>query len=67
MVKSFIEIEKDNIRKRLILECEINWFKYGYKKINIDEFCLKLGIVKGFFYIFFDLKEKLFFEVLNGI
>lgn len=32
MAKSFTEIEKDNIRKRLISECEINWSKYGYKK-----------------------------------
>ncbi len=31
MAKSFTEIEKDNIRKRLISECEINWSKYGYK------------------------------------
>ncbi|MEC3794182.1 TetR/AcrR family transcriptional regulator, partial [Clostridioides difficile] len=65
--KSFTEIEKDNIRKRLISECEINWSKYGYKKTNIDELCSKSGIAKGSFYTFFDSKEKLFFEVLNGI
>ena len=67
MAKSFTEIEKDNIRKRLISECEINWSKYGYKKTNIDELCSKSGISKGSFYTFFDSKEKLFFEVLNGI
>ncbi|MFQ4697127.1 TetR/AcrR family transcriptional regulator [Clostridioides difficile] len=67
MAKSFTEIEKDNIRKRLISECEINWSKYGYKKTNIDELCSKSGIAKGSFYTFFDSKEKLFFEVLNGI
>nr|HBF5165599.1 TetR/AcrR family transcriptional regulator [Clostridioides difficile] len=67
MAKSFTEIEKDNIRKRLISECEINWSKYGYKKTNIDELFSKSGIAKGSFYTFFDSKEKLFFEVLNGI
>ena len=61
------EIEKKNKRKRLISECEINWSKYGYKKTNIDELCSKSGIAKGSFYTFFDSKEKLFFEVLNGI
>lgn len=53
MAKSFTEIEKDNIRKRLISECEINWSKYGYKKTNIDELCSKSGIAKGSFYTFF--------------
>ncbi|MBY2477919.1 TetR/AcrR family transcriptional regulator [Clostridioides difficile] len=67
MAKSFTEIEKNNIRERLISECEINWSKYGYKKTNIDELCSKSGIAKGSFYTFFDSKEKLFFEVLNGI
>lgn len=36
-------------------------------KTNIDELCSKSGIAKGSFYTFFDSKEKLFFEVLNGI
>lgn len=67
MAKSFTEIEKNNIRKRLISECEIHWSKYGYKKTNIDELCSKSGIAKGSFYTFFDSKEKLFFEVLNEI
>lgn len=67
MAKSFTEVEKNNIRERLILECENHWSKYGYKKTNIDELCSKAGIAKGSFYTFFDSKEKLFFEVLNGI
>lgn len=38
MAKSFTEIEKDNIRKRLISECELNWSKYGYKKLILMNF-----------------------------
>lgn len=65
MAKSFTEIQKSNIRENLILGCETSWSKYGYKKTNIEELCLKAGISKGAFYLFFDSKEDLFCDVLD--
>lgn len=65
MARSFSEAEKDNIRDKLINECEKSWMIIGYKKTKIDELCSKVGISKGAFYTFFDSKEHLFCRVLD--
>ncbi|MDF2923520.1 MAG: TetR-family transcriptional regulator [Paenibacillaceae bacterium] len=65
MARSFTEAEKDNIRVKLLDECEKSWATFGYKKTNIDELCSKVGISKGAFYAFFDSKEHLFCRVLD--
>ncbi len=67
MARSFTEAEKDNIRKKLIDECEKSWAAFGYKKTNIDVLCSKAGISKGAFYLFYDSKELLFCDVLDNI
>ncbi|WP_277408464.1 TetR/AcrR family transcriptional regulator [Lacrimispora xylanisolvens] len=67
MPKGFSEQEKNNIREKLIEACKENWEKYGYKKTSIDELCLKVGISKGAFYLFFGSKEALFLETLSVI
>lgn len=67
MARSFTEAEKENIRERLIAECEKNWAAFGYKKTSIDELCAKAGISKGAFYLFFDSKEILFCNVLDNV
>lgn len=67
MARSFTEAEKENIRKKLIIECEKSWATFGYKKTNIDELCSKAGISKGAFYLFFDSKERLFCTVLDNV
>ncbi|MEG2298150.1 MAG: TetR/AcrR family transcriptional regulator [Anaerovoracaceae bacterium] len=65
MPRSFTEQEKQNIHSKLITECEKSWAKFGYKKTNIDELCVKSGISKGAFYGFFESKEALFCETLR--
>lgn len=65
MARSFSETEKDNIRNKLINECEKSWVAIGYKNTKIDELCLKVGISKGAFYAFFDSKEHLFCRVFD--
>jgi len=67
MARSFTETEKDNIRRKLIDECEKSWAAFGYKKTNIGELCAKAGISKGAFYLFYDSKELLFCDVLDNI
>ncbi|MFJ7182787.1 TetR/AcrR family transcriptional regulator [Lysinibacillus xylanilyticus] len=61
---AFSEVEKKNIKERLILSCEESWAMYGYKKTNIEDLCLKSGISKGSFYLFYSSKEELFFDVM---
>ncbi|WFR58116.1 TetR/AcrR family transcriptional regulator [Anaerocolumna sp. AGMB13025] len=65
MARSFSEAEKDNIRDKLIKECEKSWITIGYKNTKIDELCSKAGISKGAFYAFFDSKEHLFCRVFD--
>ncbi|BCJ94212.1 TetR family transcriptional regulator [Anaerocolumna cellulosilytica] len=67
MPKSFTEQEKSSIRQKLIADCKEKWERFGYKKTSIDELCLKAGISKGAFYIFFTSKEQLFLEALKEI
>ncbi|MGM0122818.1 hypothetical protein IGI37_000184 [Enterococcus sp. AZ194] len=61
---AFSEIEKKNIRERLLANCEESWSTFGYKKTSVDELCQKAGISKGSFYLFFDSKEDLFCQVM---
>ncbi|WP_291581377.1 TetR/AcrR family transcriptional regulator [Clostridium sp. UBA6640] len=67
MAKSFTETEKENIREKLIAECEKSWAKFGYKKTNLDELCAKVGISKGAFYLFYRSKEELFCDIVDVI
>lgn len=64
MARSFTKQEKQNIRTKLLAECQKSWAKYGYKKTSIDEICAHVGISKGAFYLFFESKEALFTETL---
>jgi len=67
MAKSFTETEKENIREKLIAECEKSWAKFGYKKTNLDDLCAKVGISKGAFYLFYRSKEELFCDIVDVI
>ncbi len=64
MARRFTQQEKQNIRTKLLAECQKSWAKYGYKKTSIEEICSKVGISKGAFYLFFESKEALFTETL---
>lgn len=65
MARSFSEVEKAEIRNKLLKECEKSWTAIGYKNTKIDDLCSKVGISKGAFYAFFDTKEHLFCRVLD--
>ncbi|OPJ64619.1 TetR/AcrR family transcriptional regulator [Clostridium oryzae] len=64
MARGFTEQEKQNIRSKMLAECEKSWAKYGYKKTSVDGICAQVGISKGAFYLFFESKEALFSETL---
>lgn len=65
MPKGFSDEEKVSISHRLLTECKSSWQKYGYKKTSIDTLCQNTGISKGAFYIFFESKEHLFYQVIK--
>ncbi len=65
MPKGFTNEEKRIIRNKLI-EKGIELFEiYGVKKTNVEELTNSVGISKGSFYLFYNSKEELFFDVLK--
>jgi AcrR family transcriptional regulator len=67
MPKGFSEREKDIIRARL-LEAGLEQFStFGIRKTNIEDLTKAAGISKGAFYLFFNSKEELFFEIVENI
>jgi AcrR family transcriptional regulator len=65
MTRGFTDIEKNEIRRRLIEEFENELRYQKINKISIDDLVSKVGIAKGSFYLFFKSKEYLFVEVIN--
>lgn len=65
--KGFSNDEKNVIVEKLLEQCRTNWKVYGYKKTSIDMICQNTGISKGAFYIFFESKEALFYQVIKQI
>lgn len=64
MPKVYSELEKQHIKKRLKEEAAICMSIYGVKKTTVDELVKRARIPKGTFYLFYENKEVLFFEVL---
>lgn len=63
MSKGFSEEEKKRIMEQLLSLCKRSWQTYGYKRTSIDELCQNSGISKGSFYLFFESKEAIFYQV----
>lgn len=64
MPKIYSEEEKNEIRSRLKKEAAICMARSGIKKTTVDELVVKAQIPKGTFYLFYESKEILLFEVL---
>jgi AcrR family transcriptional regulator len=64
MPKIYSDFEKQHIRKRLKEEAANCMSLYGIKKTTVDELVKRVKIPKGTFYLFYENKEVLFFEVL---
>lgn len=65
MPKGFTEREKALIRAKLLEQGRQLFATYGVKKTNVEDLTRAAGISKGAFYLFFDSKEELFFELLE--
>lgn len=65
MAKRFTESEKAAVRERL-MQAGGEWFaERGLQKTSVGELASAAGIASGTFYLFFESKEALFFEVLE--
>jgi AcrR family transcriptional regulator len=66
MPKAFSENEKRYIRQRLMEEARICLDQFGVRKTTVDELVKRANIPKGTFYLFYDSKELLFFDVFSA-
>ena len=64
MPKTFSESERAYIRERLKAEAKKCLATYGIRKTTIDELVKRVNIPKGTFYLFYESKERLLFEVI---
>jgi AcrR family transcriptional regulator len=67
MPKSYSSQEKEYIVKRLKDEAYQCLDLYGVKKTTVDELVRRVNIPKGTFYLFYDSKEMLLFDVINDL
>lgn len=64
MTKAFSEAEKTRLRERLLKQGRKLFTQYGLKKTSLEDLTQPLGIAKSTFYLFFESKEALYFELL---
>jgi AcrR family transcriptional regulator len=65
MARMFSEQEKQKIREILMQKGKELFGTMGLKKTSVEDLTRAAGIAKGSFYIFFDSKEELFFELMQ--
>lgn len=66
MPKKYTETEKANIRADLIAQAERSLFYRGVKGTSVDDLVRSVSIPKGTFYLFYESKEALYFDVLRS-
>lgn len=63
----FSDTEKENIKQKLLSEGERLFVAHGLKKVTIDELVEAASIAKATFYTFYESKEILYLDILQGI
>lgn len=66
MPKTYSDIEKENIIKALRREASSALFNMGVKHTTIDHLVSRVHIPKGSFYLFYENKEELFFDMFTN-
>ncbi len=64
MPKALSEKERAYVKQRLMEEAENCLRQYGVRKTTVDELVRRVHIPKGTFYLFYESKELLFYDVL---
>ncbi|NLC69301.1 MAG: TetR/AcrR family transcriptional regulator [Clostridiaceae bacterium] len=63
----FSKNEKEFIRNKLLKEGERLFATHGIKKVTIDDLVEAVGIAKASFYKFYESKEYLYLDIVQGI
>lgn len=66
MPKTYSDIEKENIIKALRREASVALFSMGVKHTTVDYLVSRVHIPKGSFYLFYENKEELFFDMFTN-
>lgn len=64
MGRSFTEDEKAEIRQHIMDAGRACFVRFGLKKTNIEDLTRPAGVAKSTFYLFFDSKERLYWELI---
>lgn len=64
MPKTFSEQEREYIKDKLKSESRLLFSQYGVKKTTVDEIVKRVKIPKGTFYLFYESKELLLFDII---
>lgn len=64
MPRTFTDSERSYIKRKLMEEAKNCLAVYGVRKTTVDELVKRVNIPKGTFYLFYDSKELLFYDVL---
>ena len=64
MPKSYSEQEREYIKEKLKTEGKLLFSQFGIKKTTVDEIVKKVKIPKGTFYLFYESKELLLFDII---
>ena len=67
MPKTFSEQERAYIKQRLMEEAAKCLTQYGIRKTTVDELVKRVNIPKGTFYLFYESKERLLFDVILNL
>lgn len=65
MPRGFSDREKAIIRSTLLEKGREYFVLYGLKKTSVEDLTRAAGISKGAFYLFYDSKEELFYDLLT--
>jgi AcrR family transcriptional regulator len=64
MPRALSDKERTYVKQRLMKEAENCLRQYGVRKTTVDELVRRVHIPKGTFYLFYESKEMLFYDVL---
>jgi AcrR family transcriptional regulator len=67
MPKTYTDKEREHIKNKLKEEALDCLTLYGVKKTTVDELVKRVNIPKGTFYLFYESKELLLFDVINDV
>ncbi|TVP97243.1 MAG: TetR/AcrR family transcriptional regulator, partial [Acholeplasmatales bacterium] len=65
MPKAFSELEKSKIKDKLLEVTKHHLKKRGFKRTTVDDLVRETQISKGTFYLFYDSKEHLIYDVFR--